>query len=147
MDGCCSKCWRELQATNARLQQPTKAHQPQQQATKLPSLVEATSKVESDSQSQTQSRAEADVPATAGSAASHESKEDAPGAASSAPLSEKPKAAPSQQKKKTKKKKLSYKQMMNSMMSNDGKPKDTNKDADKLLQGVGGGAFSKIDKI
>jgi len=48
--------------------------------------------------------------------------------------------------KKKKKKKMGYKNMMASMMAGSEK-KDVAKEKDLLVQGLGGGAFSKVEKI
>jgi hypothetical protein len=56
-------------------------------------------------------------------------------------------AAPSPAALMKKKKKQSYKNMMNSMMAGD-KARDLQKEQrEKISKGVGGGAFSKIEKI
>lgn len=50
-------------------------------------------------------------------------------------------------KKKKKKKKLGYKNMMATMMVDGSQPKDGGKDDESLRKHVGGGDFSKVDKI
>ena len=55
-----------------------------------------------------------------------------------------PSSAPKAIKKK--KKKASYKSMMSTMMKSSS-PKDVRKEREALSKGLGGGAFSKIDKI
>ena len=46
-----------------------------------------------------------------------------------------------------KKKKASYKNMMQGMMNKDSSPDKLQKEKESLRNGLGGGAFSKIDKI
>lgn len=46
-----------------------------------------------------------------------------------------------------KKKKTSYKSMMKGMMNKDISPDKIEKEKESLRKGLGGGAFSKIDKI
>ena len=58
----------------------------------------------------------------------------------------KPVAAPAATAPKKKKKKASYKNMMANMMAGTEK-KDVAKEREALAKGLGGGAFSKIDKI
>ena len=55
-------------------------------------------------------------------------------------------AVPAPVKKAKKKKKLSYKNMMNGMLNANGE-KNVDKEREQLRQVVGGGNFAKIDKI
>jgi hypothetical protein len=54
-------------------------------------------------------------------------------------------SSPAEPPKKKRKKKTGYKAMIMSMTM--AQPKDVANEEKKLLQGLGGGAFSKIDKI
>lgn len=69
---------------------------------------------------------------------------DIPSAAETTIAAESP--APATTAPKKKKKKASYKNMMKDMLKSEANGKD-GKEADKLRQGLGGGHFSKIDKI
>ena len=122
--GCCSKCWMDsLKKTN-----PSTATT----STSTTSTTAASSQPMEICQETSPSRQPDEKPAAVESAPTDEAKEQS--AAASLPV------------KKKKKKKASYKNMMATMMAGT-ETKDVEKEREALGKGLGGGAFSKIEKI
>ena len=121
--GCCSKCWMDsLKKTN-----------PSTATTSTSTSTATTSSQPMEiCQETSPSRQPDEKPAAVESAPTDEAKEQP--AAAALPV------------KKKKKKKASYKNMMATMMAGT-ETKDVEKEREALGKGLGGGAFSKIEKI
>ena len=120
-DGCCSKCWRDMQKSKEQ-EATAVATQPQQPKPVAPAVEEETKSVPMETEPTLSS-------------------EQQPQQSSEAPAEV---AAEVPKKKKVKKK--SYKNMMASMMNTESK-KDSEKEKEAIQKVTGGGAFTKIEKI
>mmetsp|Transcript_10493 Transcript_10493/g.30885 ORF Transcript_10493/g.30885 Transcript_10493/m.30885 type:complete len:163 (-) Transcript_10493:570-1058(-) len=133
---CCSKCWKDAQETQKKDENVMVNTASEAEATASPMETPA-APAQPDASPMDPMEVDAEVVTTTAKAPA------------SPPASEEKASSPKAEtpiKKKKKKKKGGYKNMMATMLETD-TSRDTGKEKDALRNNVGGGAFSKIDKI